>query len=432
MSLRKRLLLAVAAALIASLALGTWITVWQAAHTVRAELSAALLSGRRSVAAALADMADPPPQPALRRLISSFDGNQHVLAELRLHGQAVLRSRPGFPTVAPPAWFAATVAQPLAPSEVAVPGGVIRVSALQDSEIGERWIEAGHLIGLLALSAGLAASFCFATTAWSLRPLRPLAAALQRLEQGRHGDPLPAAGPPEIVHLATAFNRMQNSLAAAARENRRLSEQLASLVEEERAELARDLHDEIGPLLFALMAWAEAARLQDAAGDRAAAGQSLQSLEVAASAVQSAMRALLGRLRDSVPASTDLRAAMQDLLAFWQGIRPQTKFCATVGPGIDTVGEPVRAALFRVAQEGISNAVRHGNPTRVDVEFSVDPDGARVTVQDDGVAAKPSGAGFGLLGLQERLHTLGGRLDIERGAGWRLIGRAPARAGSGA
>jgi two-component system, NarL family, sensor histidine kinase UhpB len=428
MSLRQRLLLAVAAALFASLTLGTWITAWQAAHTVRAELSASLESGRRGVAAALQDMAASPTQDALLRLVSGFDGNQHVMAELRAAGQNVVSSRPGLPTAAPPAWFAAITAQHLAADDVPVPGGVIRLSALQDSEIGERWIEAGHLIGSLALSAVLAAAFCFATAAWSLRPLRPLAEALARLERGQHAEPLTAAGPPEIVHLATSFNRMQDALARAAGENRRLSEQLESLAEEERVELARDLHDEIGPLLFALTAWAAAARLQEEAGDRDAARASLQSLESAATSLQTAIRDLLRRLRYNAPGTTDLATSMQDLLDFWRGIRPQTKFSAAIAPGMDAVSDHVRAALFRVAQEGISNAVRHGNPTAVDVAFTIDAHGTIVTVQDNGTTNKQSGSGLGLIGLEERLQAIGGALEIHRGAGWRLVGRAPAQA----
>ena len=176
------------------------------------------------------------------------------MAEFRLAGQSVARSPPGLPTAAPPAWFAAVTAQHLAPQEMPVSNGVIRLSALQDSEIGERWNDAGHLIGLLALSAGVAAIFCFVTAAWSLRPLRPLAEALARLECGQQAEPLAAGGAAGMGRLGPAVNRMQAALSRAAGENRRLSEQLERLAEDERVELARDLHDESGPLLYALTA----------------------------------------------------------------------------------------------------------------------------------------------------------------------------------
>jgi two-component system sensor histidine kinase UhpB len=425
MSLRQRLLVAVAASLFASLALGTWITAWQMARMVRAELSVSLESGRRGVAAALQDMARPPAHDALLRLVAGFDGNQHVMAVLQLAGQPAVGSVPGLSAAAPPAWFSAIAAPHLSPVELAVPGGVIRLVALQESETGERWIDAERLIGLLALSAALAALFCFCIAAWSLRPLRPLADALSALERGQRPDPLAAGGPPEIVHLATAFNRMQDALGRAALENGRLLAQLDTLAEEERAELARDLHDDIGPLIFALTAWAAAARLQDVAGNGEAVRASLQSLESAAETLQSTLRDILRRLRDSAPTTTDLPAALADLLAFWRGVRPQTRFTATIGADTGALSEAVRAALFRVAQEGVSNAMRHATPSAVDISIAMDAGGVIITVQNDGAAHGPAGRGLGLIGLEERLKALGGTLQVRRGAGWCLMACAP-------
>ena len=454
MSLRQRLLMAVAAALLASLSLGTWVTAWQMAHMVRSELSVSLKSGLRTVTTALQDMAKPPSHDALIRLVAGFDGNQHVMAVLRMAGQPIVSSRPGQSGVTAPDWFAAIAAAHLAPVALPVPGGAIELLAVQQSEVGERWVEAGRLIGLLALSAALAALFCFSTAAWSLRPLGPLAEAFSALEKGQPAPPVLARGPPEIVHLATAFNRMQDALGRAAQENGRLLTQLETIAEEERAELARDLHDDIGPLMFALTAWATAARLQEEAGNHAACRTSLQALESAAGALQSAVRGLLGRLRESAPVTTDLPSAVADLLAFWRGIRPHTRFTASIDSRTGLLSETVRTTLFRVAQEGVSNAIRHADPGAVEVTIVLDDAGAfndarasgdavaldheialgnaraTITVQDDGATNGPVGSGLGLIGLEERLHALGGTLVVERAAGWRLVGRAPAQPGA--
>ena len=220
---------------------------------------------------------------------------------------------------------------------------------------------------------------------------------------------------------------MRDALGRAALENSRLARQLENLAEEERAELARDLHDDIGPLMFALTAWATAARLQEEAGNNAASRASLQSLESAAGALQSAVRGLLRRLRDSAPVATDLPAAIGDLLAFWRGIRPQTHFTASIDSGTDGLSEAARTALFRVAQEGVSNAMRHADPDAVEVTIAMANGVATITVQDDGATHGPLGAGLGLIGLEERLQALGGTLVVERAAGWRLIACAPAR-----
>jgi two-component system sensor histidine kinase UhpB len=425
MSLRQRLLLAVAAAFAASLALGVWITTLQAAYLVRVELSAALQTGARSANDALQDLAPPASIDALERLATSYDGSRHVVAELILAGRVVARSRPSQPTARPPSWFLALAAPSIGPVEVKVPGGVLRLSPQAASEIGERWSEAWWLIGILGLSSALAAVFCFVTALWSLRPLGPLAQALQQVERGRQGGPLAVRGPPEVALLAAAFNRMQAALSRAAQENRRLSLQLDQLAEEERAELARDLHDEIGPLLFAVTAWATAARLQDGKGDAAGARASLRAVEASAASLQDSVRDLLRRLRDSAPAPLDLAKSLASLLEFWRGLRPETEFAADVGSGVDTMPEPVRAALFRVAQEGISNAIRHGDPRHVRLLVRVQGQNAELVVEDDGAGGDVAHTGLGLIGLDERLRALGGALQIRGGCGWRLTARAP-------
>ncbi len=302
-------------------------------------------------------------------------------------------------------------------------GQVLRLVPLPASETGERWSETRRLIALLALSSLLSAALCFATAAWSLRWLSPLAAAFERLAQGRSVAPVGERGPPEIARLAAGFNRMQDALGRAARENRMLSSQLDRIAEEERAELARDLHDEIGPLLFAITAWSAAARMQAASGDGDTAGASLLALEAAAAELQQAVRDLLRRLRDSAPVSTDLSASLQELVAFWRGIRPQTAFelqAAPAGPA----SEATRAALFRVAQEAVSNAVRHGDPALVRVGVEQCRGGLALTVQDDGSGGEP-GQGMGLVGMEERLRSLGGTLSIDRRRGWTLTAWAP-------
>ena len=428
--------MAVAAALFASFAAGAWITAMQSAHMVRAELSAALQTGAQAASSTLQDLGPTPDRKALRRLIAGFDGSRHVRAELVVDGMTAQHSEPASSKVVPPGWFTSLATPVVAPVSIRVPGAELRLVPVPRNEIAERWSEARRLIGLLLLSSLLSALFCLATTAVSLRRLRPLAAALQRLEQGRRGDPLAETGPPEIAGLAASFNRMQSALARAAAENRRLSAQLERLADEERAEVARDLHDEVGPLLFALTAWATAAEMQQRSGDQDAASTSLQSLHGAAEALQSAVRDMLRRLRDSAPAPLRLAGAVDGLMEFWRGVRPQTVFSADIADELEAVAEPVRAALFRVAQEGVSNAVRHGQPGRVSVAAALRADGAVLSVQDDGTADPVPGTGLGLVGLEERLQALGGTLgidpgevrpgEIRPGAGWRITGSVPA------
>ena len=432
MPLRLRLILAIAAALLATFVAGTWVIGWQAGRLVRTELSAALETGRQGITAAVQDIGGPPASEDIVRLVAGFDGSRHVLASLRSGGTLQATSHPAPPTMVPPAWFERLASPGLSPIKIqAGNGSVVELSPLPTSEIGERWNEARQLVAALALFSMLAAVACFATAAWSLRPLGRLAEALARVEHGQESSILPGSGPPEIAVLAQGFNRMQDALGRAARENRRLLAQLTRLAEEERTELARDLHDEIGPLLFAITALAAAARMQQDAGDGATADASLRALENAAGDLQRAVRDLLRRLRDCAPADTDLALSLEELVQFWRGIRPQTEFRLTIEEAAEAAPEPAKAALFRVAQEGVSNAIRHGNPSRVDIALALSGNGLALSVHDDG-SGGIQGDGFGIVGMEERLQALGGTLQVQRDRGWRVRAWAPAAAGQAA
>jgi signal transduction histidine kinase len=99
----------------------------------------------------------------------------------------------------------------------------------------------------------------------------------------------------------------------------------------------------------------------------------------------------------------------------------------TQGSGVVTAfevtGEPrplehkVALALYRTAQEGLTNVRRHARASRVDVLLDYRPDQVRLEVQDNGVGAAETAGGFGLLGIRERMQLLGGSLEIDTGVG---------------
>jgi signal transduction histidine kinase len=95
----------------------------------------------------------------------------------------------------------------------------------------------------------------------------------------------------------------------------------------------------------------------------------------------------------------------------------------------DENGHPVPAltALYRAAQEGITNARRHADAARVDVRLDFAPDAATLVVTDDGRGFTPDGGGFGLAGMRERVEQVGGRVRVDSspGAGTRLTVTVP-------
>ena len=145
--------------------------------------------------------------------------------------------------------------------------------------------------------------------------------------------------------------------------------------------------------------------------------------------MQRLVRDILGRLRPTELIELGLTAAVDELVAFWSGRAARaSRFAVDAARRRGRSSPTMRETLYRVIQEGLNNAVRHGRPTRIEIAVSRgdrrrDP-GARD--RDDGApSGKPDGAGFGLSGMRERVEAAGGVLTISRGrdgGGWTVAG----------
>ncbi len=428
MSLRFRLLAAIFLALLASFSLSAGLSVWHASRTTRADLAASLRDAGRSAQAALGILpAGAAGSAALRGLVEAFDGSRHLQAALVAPGGAVaVMSRPAA-IDPPPRWFVRLTVPAMAPISLPVRGvpGIAALLVTVDpvSEAAERW---GELRGRLA---GFATFFALAgllgsvIVARSLRPLIALAQGLARLGRGETPPDLPVGGPPEVAGLARAFNGLSAALARAEARNRQLSLQVLTIAEEERAEIARDLHDEIGPLLFAITNFAAAIGRQVELGDVAGVPAQIAAIQDATARVQRGVRDMLDRLDEAGAAPDDLPASLADLLDFWRSVRPETGFSLMADP-VERLSAEMRECLFRAAQEGVNNAVRHGRPRHVTVRLGAAAGDVSLSVADDGAGGveKP---GRGLAGMRARAAALGGTVGIARERGWEVTVRLP-------
>ena len=138
--------------------------------------------------------------------------------------------------------------------------------------------------------------------------------------------------------------------------------------------------------------------------------------------MQKHVKAILGQLRPIGLVEFGLAAAIDNLAKFWRFRHPEIAFVVDVAGEEDGFGDPVDATIYRIVQESLSNAVRHGSPSRIEVSVSQDAERAIVArVSDDGTGlAEPEGdIGFGLIGMRERVAALGGSLVVENGPGTR-------------
>lgn len=429
MSLRGRLFLAVAAALMASLALGGALAGWHARRSVLAELSAALDAGARTARAGLDEAGSgADPGADARRLVAAFAPNRHVRAEIVGEGgRSAARVKE-----AAPAWFVRLLAPGLAPVEVAGAGGVvIRLHVDPRNEVGEVWRQFGDAAVALAAFCALTALFGAVAIRQALRPVGRVAAGLCLVGAGDYSARIGGGGASDLQPLVEGFNRMAGLLEEARSRTARLSDQVLVLQEEERAELARDLHDDIGPALFAVSLTAatiERLAAEMGAGADAVAGHAATIASVTVQ-MQRSVRSLLARLRPVRQGAAGLRPAMEALVAFWRDRNPGIEFDLLVAAEDDDLDERRRETIFLVVQEAVVNAIRHGRPDRIGIVVSRQPGAVSVSVSDDGAGDGVGQPGFGLGLMRDRVAALQGTLSIgerDRRRGWSVDARLPA------
>jgi two-component system sensor histidine kinase UhpB len=421
MSLRIRLIASILIVLLISLCIGGAVAGWHAIRSVRTEMQAALAVGAQTVRNGMDDMPDAhDPEAELERLVRAFDGDRHIRAVLRnVTGQVRVAST--LTTLAPdvPAWFVALLAPALVPVRFEVgAGSVITIEADPRNEIGEVWTQLRDDLVAVGLSGGLSIVLVSLVVGRALRPLDQLSGALALVSSGEYAVRVAQAGPPELVRLAQGFNAMVERLDAAQARNRRLNEQLLTLQEEERTDLARDLHDDVGPFLFAVNL--DAASIEQAAGSGriAEVAERAHAIREAVEHMQRHVRAMLHRLRPASPVEAGLAPALGTLIAFWRARQPEIGFSLDMAVDEDRLGEPTMAAIYRLVQEGLNNAVRHGGPRRIEIGVrAVETGEVVVRIADNGTGLAASNRpGFGFTGMRERVEGLGGTLQVGAGA----------------
>ena len=170
----------------------------------------------------------------------------------------------------------------------------------------------------------------------------------------------------------------------------------------ERLRIARELHDALGHDLVALSLTLEVATRErdNLARVQAALVQTKQLL--------AHVREIVGEVRPQV--SVDLAAALQGLVT---GLLPPPEVVLAIPDELGVADELVAHAVFRCTQELLTNALKHARAHRIELAAAIDGDHLRIVVRDDGVARHAPAEGLGLLGVRERLASIGGRLTIE-------------------
>lgn len=239
----------------------------------------------------------------------------------------------------------------------------------------------------------------------SLEPLERLMALMRRVDPLRPGERLHVEGSPEVRALSGVFNEMLDRL---ERERKESSRETLSRLEDERKRVAQELHDELGQSLTGIILMLS--RLAERTDDHLRID--LLAAQDATRATLDEVRTIARRLRPEALDDLGLLPALNALTASFSdasGLRIER----TVDENLPKLTPDAELAVFRVAQESLTNAARHAHARNVEIELRrANGAGVRLHVRDDGVGLAGAQIGSGIRGMQERALHVGGRLEV--------------------
>jgi two-component system sensor histidine kinase UhpB len=422
MTLRTQLVALVAGALLISLAAGGIFIVEAASRWVQAEIDADAQMARQLVEARIAEEAEEAESPdRIVALMESLEARHHLQARYVASGSTSppARDSDDFPARGgAPSWLSPLLGVQPSVQEIPVStkgqeGARIVIETDPSTEISKVW----RLIraGLLAIAVVSLSTLALVTVGLtrSLHPLGKLAGALSRIGGGDYSARIGAGGPTEIALLGRHFDHMAEQLQSMQRHASALTAQLLAVQDRERRDIARDLHDELGPCLLAANLDVSALIRLNKGEQRDAIEDCARGLGQVLDQMQGLVRRMIERLHLESAEPFDLGASVADLAGFWRERRPEIAWHVAPWDRWPELPPAQAVSLRRVLQEAVSNAVRHSGAGHIYIDCIRDGNMFSVEVRDDGSGiGDHAHAGFGLAGMRERVEEIGGSLVI--------------------
>ena len=282
---------------------------------------------------------------------------------------------------------------------------------------------AGSQIATIVIGVILVLALDLALLRPYVLPLQELAHAMARVDLLQPGARVGGRSQtPEVETVSTSFNRMLERLED---ERRRSAQGALAAQERERLRVSRELHDGVGQRLTGVLLRLQRMEAQIPEAVRGEVAQLRDEVRASLQEVRATVRRLRPEALDDLGLSSALVALAQDM-ARGTPLAIERRFDGA----LDDLGEPLELAVYRIAQEALTNTVRHAGAGRVELLVVRGGGTLRLCVSDDGRGFDPAAtpAGVGLTGMRERALLVDGRLTVQArpGAGVAITLEAPA------
>lgn len=317
----------------------------------------------------------------------------------------------------PPVWFkmAVTSDYPSASYDIRLLDGstkALLIRADPIDEVAEAWSESLAFfwsIVLMMMVIFIAINIVFHSM---LRTVHAILAGLRRVESGEYGKKLPRFKISEFDAIAAEVNNLSDALDVARQNNQALARHTMHIQENERQTMSRELHDEMGQSLTAVKAMAVATKQP-----QAKINEISDSIIGICNHLSVVVRSMMRTLHPLSLADLGLAATLTDLVSEWQRRHPTLKIELNYDEAVDWLNEEVAIHVYRIVQECLTNVVRHSEATEAMVmvrRYSIKGQNQVVIrVEDNGIGGSTEGEGFGVLGMRERVESMGGQFVFE-------------------
>jgi two-component system sensor histidine kinase UhpB len=327
-----------------------------------------------------------------------------------------------------PAWFDRLISPQTPAQSIEFPDGKLVMQANASRAAVDAWDYMVWLAGSALMLLVAVNLLVFWLVGITTRPFGQIVEALDEVQAGRFDVALPPLPGREAASIGTAFNRMVGQLQdhietekravraeSQLSDSRELTRWIEQHIEQERRMIARELHDELGQSVTAMRSMALSIAQRVAPLD-AQAEQAARTIAEESSRLYDAMHGIIPRLTPLVLDNFGLGEALADLAERTRRSQPDVRVELTHALGEASLSAETALALYRAAQEGITNALRHGRAQHLALSVQADAHQVRLELVDDGQGLPPEWSRrtghHGLRWLAERAQALHGTLEL--------------------
>jgi two-component system sensor histidine kinase UhpB len=351
--------------------------------------------------------------------IASLKETRHLKIQLKKQSGQLLQlgsHQPGLTIPSTPQWFVwlvdksyPTVSYALTTADHNTVQIMISANALD--EISEAWQETKvffAVILLLSTALFLTVNLIFQQV---LQTVEVILKNLSEIESENYQNPLPHFAITEFERIALAINHLTATLHKAQQENNRLTLHSLEIQEQQRQTLAQELHDELGQSITAIKVMAVTGKKTVTTDAKI-----YQAIIDVCEHVFSVVRSMMKTLHPIILTELGLSASLHDLISHWQTRAPQLKISLACDAAVDAIEIKKAIQIFRMVQEGITNTVRHAQAQHLSISLRLNKaaQALELTIADNGIGLELASLslGFGLLGMQARVKSLKGFMQI--------------------